>query len=142
MVLCIYKVEGTRTNEAKAYQERDVRAGTDKKMLAKPSEINLTPPAPNHKISKGAIEMLEAKIKEYREMKRLAEEAQAAADSLADEIKAAMNEAGESKMVVGEYMLSYTDAKRETLDKKRLQEDLGDLSEYTKTTHYKVFKVA
>jgi len=86
--------------------------------------------------------MLEAKIKEYREMKRLAEEAQAAADSLADEIKAAMNEAGESKMIVGEYKLSYTEAKRETLDKKRLEADLGSLAEYTKTTHYKVFKVA
>ena len=86
--------------------------------------------------------MLETKIREYREMKRLAEEAQAAADSLADEIKAAMNEAQESKMIVGEYKLSYTDTKRETLDKKRLQEDLGDLTEYTKTTHYKVFKVA
>ena len=85
---------------------------------------------------------METKIREYREMKRLAEEAQAAADSLADEIKAAMTEAGESKMVVGEYKLSYTDAKRETLDKKRLEQDLGELSEYTKTTTYKVFKVA
>ena len=85
---------------------------------------------------------MEAKIKEYREMKRLAEEAQAAADSLADELKAAMTAAGESKLIVGEYKLSYADAKRETLDKKRLQEDLGDLSEYTKITFYKVFKVA
>ena len=86
--------------------------------------------------------MLEAKIREYKEMKRLAEEAQAAADSLADEIKAAMTEAGESKMVVGEYKLSYTEAKRETLDKKRLEADLGDLTEYTKTTFYKRFAVA
>ena len=44
---------------------------------------------------------LTAKIREYREFKRLAEEAQAAADSIADEIKAAMTEAGESKMIVG-----------------------------------------
>ena len=85
---------------------------------------------------------LTTKVREYREMKRLAEEALAAADAIADEIKAAMNEAGESKMIVGEYKLSYTDAKRETLDKKRLEADLGDLSEYTKTTTYKVFKVA
>jgi hypothetical protein len=85
---------------------------------------------------------LTAKIREYREMKRLAEEAQAAADSIADEIKAAMSEAGKDKMTVGEYKLSYTDAKRETLDKKRLEQDLGDLTEYTKVTSYKVFKVA
>ena len=85
---------------------------------------------------------LESKIKEYRELKRMAEEAQAMADAIADELKAEMSAAGQEKLVVGEYKLSYTEAKRETLDKKRLQEDLGDLSEYTKTTHYKVFKVA
>ena len=85
---------------------------------------------------------LESKIREYRELKRMAEEAQAMADAIADELKAEMSAAGQEKLVVGEYRLSYTEAKRETLDKKRLQEDLGDLSEYTKTTHYKVFKVA
>ena len=85
---------------------------------------------------------LQEKIREYKEMKRMAEEAQAAADSLADEIKAAMSEAGETKMTVGEYKLSYTEAKRETLDKKRLEQDLGDLSEYTKVTMYKRFSVA
>ena len=40
------------------------------------------------------------------------------------------------------YKLSYADAKRETLDKKRLEADLGDLSEYTKITTYKRFSVA
>jgi predicted phage-related endonuclease len=85
---------------------------------------------------------LQEKIREYKEMKRLAEEAQAAADSIADELKAAMTEAGQDKMIIGEYKLSYTDAKWETLDKKRLEADLGDLAEYTKTTNYKVFKVA
>ena len=86
--------------------------------------------------------MLEARIREYRELKRMAEEAQAMADAIADEIKAAMNEAGESKMIVGEYKLSYTESKRETLDKKRLEADLGDLTEYTKITTYKRFAVA
>ena len=85
---------------------------------------------------------LQEKIREYREFKRMAEEAQALADAIADELKAAMTEAGETKLTVGEYKLSYTEAKRETLDKKRLESDLGDLSEYTKTTHFRVFKVA
>jgi hypothetical protein len=94
--------------------------------------------------NKGAFQMedMEGKSKEYREMKRMAEEAQAAADAIADELKSAMLEAGKEKMVIGEYKLSYTDTKRETLDKKRLEADLGDLAEYTKTTVYKVFKVA
>lgn len=85
---------------------------------------------------------LTARIKEYREYKRMAEEMLALADSIADEIKTAMTEAGESKMVVGEYKLSYTEAKRESLDKKRLEADLGDLSEYTKVTFFKRFSVA
>ena len=85
---------------------------------------------------------LEAKIREYKDMKRLVEEAQAVADKLADELKAAMTAAGASKLTVGEYKLSYTDATRETLDKKRLEADMGDLSEYAKVTTYKVFKVA
>ena len=85
---------------------------------------------------------LQEKIREYKEMKRLAEEAQAVADSIADEIKIAMDKAGESKMIIGEYKLSYTEARRETLDKKRLEADLGDLTEYTKVSTYKRFAVA
>jgi len=58
---------------------------------------------------------LEAKVKEYREMKRLAEEAQAVADAIADELKAAMTEAGETKLIIGEYKLSYTDCMRKDI---------------------------
>lgn len=85
---------------------------------------------------------LEIKIREYKEMKRMAEEAQAVADAIADEIKAAMSEAGESKLTIGEYKISYTEAKRETFDKKRLEADLGDLADYIKVTFYKRFSVA
>ncbi|MDR2044246.1 MAG: hypothetical protein LBQ15_07755 [Clostridium sp.] len=80
--------------------------------------------------------MLE-KIKQYHEYKRLAEEAQA----IADELKAAMTERGESKLIVGEYKVSYSDCTRKDLDKKRLEADLSDLSEYTKITSYKRFAV-
>ena len=85
---------------------------------------------------------LQEKIKEYRELKRMAEEAQAMADAIADELKAEMTAAGQEKMTVGEYKLSSTEAKREILDKKRLEADLGDLSEYNKVTTYKRFQVA
>ena len=85
---------------------------------------------------------IQAKCREFREMKRIAEEAQAVADSIASELKKLMEESGETKRTEGEYKLSYTEAKRETLDKKRLEADLGDLSDYTKVSHYKVFKVA
>ena len=85
---------------------------------------------------------LQETIRTYREYKRMAEEAQAMADSIADELKAAMTAQGLDRLIVGEYKLSYTEAKRETLDKKRLEQDLGDLSGYTKISRYKVFKVA
>ena len=85
---------------------------------------------------------LASKISEYREYSRMIEELEALKTAIADELKAEMTAAGQDKMIVGEYKLSYTEAKRETLDKKRLEQDLGDLSEYTKVSHYKVFKVA
>jgi len=86
---------------------------------------------------------LTAKIREYREFKRLAEEAQAAADSIADEIKKAMTEAGESKMIVGEYKLSYTDCTRRDIDKKALAADHADIyAAYLKETTYKRFSIA
>jgi len=70
------------------------------------------------------------------------EEIEAIRAAIADELKAAMTETGESKMIVGEHKLSYTEAKRETLDKKQLEADLGDLSAYTKVTTYTRFAVA
>ena len=84
-----------------------------------------------------------SKAKEYREMKRFIEEMQAAADSIADELKEAMNEAGESKMTVGEYKLSYIECKRVDVDKKRLENDHKALYDaYLKETVYMRFSVA
>lgn len=118
--------------------------GTDKKKATKVSKINLTPPTPNLIEIKGEVEMtnLQEKIREYREYARMIEELEALKTAIADDLKSAMTEAGQDKMVVGEYKLSYTEAKRETLDKQRLAADLGDLREYTKVTTYKRFNVA
>ena len=86
---------------------------------------------------------LESKAKEYREMKRMADEAQAVADTLADELKAAMTESGESKKTVGEYKISYTDCTRKDIDKKRLEAVHPDIyATYLKETTYKRFQVA
>ena len=45
------------------------------------------------------------------------EELEALKESIAGELKTAMTELGETKMIVCEYKLSFTDAKREALDK-------------------------
>jgi len=82
------------------------------------------------------------KAKEYREYKRMIEELQDLQAAIADEIKATMAETGETKLIAGEYKISYTDAKRETLDKKKLELDLGDLSDYVKVTTFKRFSIA
>ena len=86
---------------------------------------------------------LTARIKEYREYKRLAEEMLQLADSIADELKAAMMEAGESKMIVGEYKLSYTDVSRTDIDRKRLRAEQEEIfTAYSYSTKYKRFLVS
>jgi len=82
------------------------------------------------------------KIRQYRECKLMIEELEQEANAVADEIKAAMIEAGQDRMVVGDYKLAYYDVTRTTIDTQRLEADLGDLSEYKKTTTYKQFRVA
>jgi len=86
---------------------------------------------------------LEAKIREYREYARMIEEMESIKSAIGDELKAIMNESGESKMIVGEYKLSYTDCTRKDLDKKRLESDHADIyAAYIKETTYKRFQVA
>ena len=85
---------------------------------------------------------LEKEIREYREYKRMIEELEEMTAAIADELKAAMVEAGKEKMIVGEYKLSYTDTTRTSLDRHQLEADLGDLSKYERTSTYKMFRVA
>jgi len=86
---------------------------------------------------------LTARIKEYREYKRMAEEMLALADSIADQLKTAMLEAGQQKMIVGEYKLSYTDVSRTDIDRKRLREEEATIFEkYSYSTTYKRFLVS
>jgi len=86
---------------------------------------------------------LEEKIRQFREYKRLAEEAEALADSIADELKAAMAEAGQDKMTVGEYKLSYTACTRKDIDKKRLEVEAPTVyAAFLKETTYRRLQVA
>jgi predicted phage-related endonuclease len=86
---------------------------------------------------------MESRIREYREYKRLAEEAQAVADSIADELKAHMNEQGESKLTVGEYKLTYTPYTSNRVDTVALKKELPDIAaRFTKSTETRLFSVA
>jgi len=86
---------------------------------------------------------LTAKIKEYREYKRLAEEMLAHADSIADELKEYMNETNQTKAIIGEYKLSYTNVTRKDIDKKALAVEHSDIyNAYLRETSYKRFLVS
>ena len=85
---------------------------------------------------------LEAKIREYREYKRLIDETQKLANEIADELKEIMEKSGESTMLAGEYKMHYVDVVRKDLDKKRLEAEHAALyNAYLKETVYKRFSV-
>ena len=52
-----------------------------------------------------------------------------------------MTENNLDKEVTDSAVISYKAQTRETLDKKRLEEDLGSLEEYTKVTSYNVLRI-
>jgi predicted phage-related endonuclease len=82
------------------------------------------------------------KIRDYREYKRMIEELQNLADSIADDLKNYMTESGQQKIIIGEYKMSYTEHTRTDLDKKALADDYNEIyNDYLIETNYKRFQV-
>lgn len=84
---------------------------------------------------------LEEKIEEVRKYKAMAEEANNIQKALEQEIISYMNENNLTEEFTDSAKITYKEQTRATLDKKRLEEDLGDLSEYEKVTSYKVLRI-
>lgn len=84
---------------------------------------------------------LETKIEEVRKYKAMAEEASSIQRALEQEIISYMNENNLTEEFTDSAKISYKEQERKTLDKKRLEEDLGDLSEYEKVTRFKVLRI-
>lgn len=84
---------------------------------------------------------LEAKIEEVRKYKSMAEEASNIQKALEQEIISYMNENNLTEEFTDSAKITYKEQTKATLDKKRLEEDLGDLSEYEKVTSYKVLRI-
>ncbi len=84
---------------------------------------------------------LEEKIEEVRKYKTMAEEASTIQKALEQEIISYMNENNLTEEFTGSNKISYKEQTRITLDKKRLEADLGDLSEYEKVTTYKILRI-
>lgn len=84
---------------------------------------------------------LEKKVQEIRKYKAMAEEAAEIQRSLEAEVIAYMVENGLDMEITDSAKITYKSQTRATLDKKRLEEDLGSLEEYTKITEYNVLRI-
>ena len=77
---------------------------------------------------------LDKKVQEIRKYRAMAEEAAEIQKALEAEVIAYMVENGIDTEITDSAKITYKSQARSTLDKKRLEEDLGNLGEYTKTT--------
>ena len=84
---------------------------------------------------------LEAKVEEIRKYKTMIEEASNIENALEAEVTSYMNENNLTEEITDTAKITYKSQVRSTLDKKRLEEDLGSLEEYTKTTTYSVLRI-
>ena len=84
---------------------------------------------------------LEAKIEEIRKYKRMIEEASDIEKALEAEVISYMNANNLTEEVTDTARITYKEQTRETLDRKRLEADLGSLADYTKTTTYNVLRI-
>lgn len=84
---------------------------------------------------------LEKKIEEIRKYKAMAEEASNIEKSLEAEVISWMVENNLTEEFTDSAKISYKEQSRTTLDKKRLTDDLGDLSEYEKVTSFMVLRI-
>lgn len=81
-----------------------------------------------------------AVITEMQEYRRIADEASAAADALADRIKADMGDT--EQLVIGPYKVSYATVTTNRIDSKLLRQDHPTIAElYTRTTTTRRFTV-
>lgn len=84
---------------------------------------------------------LENKVQEIRRYKAMAEEAANIQHSLEAEVIAYMVENNLTEEFTDSAKISYKSQTRATLNKKRLEEDLGSLEEYTTVTEYNVLRI-
>lgn len=84
---------------------------------------------------------LENKVEELRKYKAMVEEATNIQKAIESEIITYMNENNLTETITSNAKISYKEQTRTSLDKKRLEEDLGSLAEYERTMSYSVLRV-
>jgi len=84
---------------------------------------------------------LEERVKQFRSLKSLKDETEKELKLLESEIISYMKENELSEEFTETSKITYSSQSRTTLDKARLETDLGSLSEYEKTTTYNVLRI-
>lgn len=84
---------------------------------------------------------LEAKVQELRSLKAMKEELENELKDAERQIIEYMTENGIDTEFTSDSKITYKEQIRTTLDKKRLEEDLGSLEEYEKSTTYSVLRI-
>ena len=84
---------------------------------------------------------LDKKVQEIRKYRAMAEEAAEIQKALEAEVINYMVENGLDTEITDSAKITYKSQTRATLDKKRLEEDLGSLEEYTNVTEYNVLRI-
>ncbi|GHV47069.1 hypothetical protein FACS189499_03860 [Clostridia bacterium] len=84
---------------------------------------------------------LQQLAREYREYKRIAEEAAATMDGIADKIKAVLGDT--EKVIAGEYKITYSPVTSNRIDTSALKSALPDIAaQFSKTTTIRRFIVS
>ena len=89
----------------------------------------------------GVRDFGENKVQEIRRYKAMAEEATEIQKALEAEVIAYIVENNIDTEITESAKITYKLQTRSTLDKKRLEEDLGSLEEYTNVTEYNVLRI-
>ena len=85
---------------------------------------------------------LESKVKELRGLKTMADEIADEIEAIQDEIKKIMATQGIDTLRGLDWKITWKEYHQSRLDAKKLEADLGDLSEYKKVTTYKQFRLS
>lgn len=75
-------------------------------------------------------------VAELRELKAMRDELEANIKAIENKIIDFMVENDKSEYIGEDFKIKYSECTRTTLDKKRLESDLGELSEYEKVSTY------
>ena len=73
------------------------------------------------------LETVTSLCSEFKHYKRIIEEAEAVKKSLQAKLITMLEEIGETKLIAGEYKITYSSHQRQDIDKKRLEEEYKDI---------------